>query len=76
MCQQQPWKPCISLDSSNTDTERYVVEVCNDHITHRANSESFVEYLLLLRGWCAGLRPPIICAKGSKAYNENTLRQD
>jgi hypothetical protein len=36
----------------------------------------FVEYLLLLRGWCAGLRPPTICAKSSKAYNENTLRQD
>jgi hypothetical protein len=37
---------------------------------------SFVEYLLLLRGWCAGLRPSTICAKRSKAYNENTLRQD
>jgi hypothetical protein len=36
----------------------------------------FVEYLLLLRGSCAGLRPPTICAKSSKAYNENTLRQD
>ena len=30
----------------------------------------FVEYRLLLRGWCAGLRPPTICAKSSKAYNE------
>jgi hypothetical protein len=32
----------------------------------------FVEYLLLLRGWCASLRPPTICAKSYKAYNVST----
>jgi hypothetical protein len=35
-------------------------------------SNSFVEYLLLLRGWCASLRPPTICAKSYKAYNVST----
>jgi hypothetical protein len=33
---------------------------------------SFVEYLLLLRGWRASLRPPTICAKSYKAYNVST----
>jgi hypothetical protein len=33
----------------------------------------FVEYLLLLWGWCAtSLRPPTICAKSYKAYNVST----
>jgi hypothetical protein len=32
----------------------------------------FVEYLLLLRGWCAGLRPPTICAKSYMAYFVST----
>jgi hypothetical protein len=39
-------------------------------------NEYFVEYLLLLQGWYAGLRPPTVCAKSSKAYNVYTLRQD
>jgi hypothetical protein len=32
----------------------------------------FVEYLLLLRGWCAGLRPPTICAKSYTTYFVST----
>jgi hypothetical protein len=31
-----------------------------------------VEYLLLLRGWCACLQPPTICAKSYMAYFVST----
>jgi hypothetical protein len=31
-----------------------------------------VEYLLLLRGWCAGLQLPTICAKSYMAYFVST----
>jgi hypothetical protein len=40
--------------------------------TTNSMQKSFVEYLSLLRGWCASLRPPTICAKSYQAYNVST----
>jgi hypothetical protein len=40
--------------------------------TYAFDFKTFVEYLLLLRGWCASLRPQTICAKSYKAYNVST----
>jgi hypothetical protein len=42
------------------------------YVSQCGTSRLFVEYLSLLRGWCAGLRPPTICAKSYMAYFVST----
>ena len=34
-----------------------------------STADHFIEYRFYYKCWCAGLRPPTICAKGFLAYN-------
>jgi hypothetical protein len=56
---------CLLMDSRS-----HIRDVGKDQDYSR--SRNYVEYLLLLRGWCAGLRPPTICAKSYMAYFVST----
>jgi hypothetical protein len=60
------------FETTEEDDEEVVADKGEPRRNRARMLLDFVEYLLLLRGWCASLPPPTICAKSYKAYNVST----